>query len=236
MRPLVRWTIGNTTPSGYQCLDLSIKSILRFYDVEVAICYNCDLKDLPLYLHHYPLINQKDHLDCGPTPIGVSWKLYPPRLVIDRHELAIDNDIVLNEKIKEIDDFFENDCTLLLEGDSRTYGRFEKHIPPAFQINSGIYGMPPKFDFKKYVKFYSGTEWQKNALYEHDKSETFDEQGLVALALLDHPRYVIIPNIVVTNCEKRLIPGKGYHFIGLNRRRFHQPFRLYNSLNCKIHL
>lgn len=234
-RPIVRWTIGESTNDGLECLKLSICSFLKFYSADVFICHNCKKEHLTEF-NEFNLIDQSNFLDIGPEPKGVSWKLYPPRLSQSRYEIVIDNDIVFNEKIDKIDEFLSSDSTLLLEGDSRTYGRFQKHVPLGFQINSGIYGMPPNFDLSQYVKFYAGDAWEKNALYEHDKSETFDEQGLVALALLNYPKFHIISSKEVTNCENQLILGKGNHFIGLNRRKFHSPYRLYKSLNRKLYL
>lgn len=235
-KPLARWTIGNTTKDGYNCLLLSIESFLKFYDTDVVILYNCDKKLLPKDLKKYNLIDQQNHLQIGPTPKGVAWKLYPPRIDQTRHEISIDNDIILENKIEEIESFFNSDVTLLLEDKGRTYGRFNLHVPPNFHINSGIYGMPPNFDLASFVKFYAGSEWEKNALYEHDKNETFDEQGLIALALLSYKHYIIIPNKKITHCEYALKKGQGYHFIGLNRTKFHSSFRLYQSLNKKIYL
>lgn len=235
-KPIARWTIGNTTLDGYKCLNLSIDSFLKFYEMDIVICYNTKIENLPKNLHKFSLLDQTNYENSEPKPKGVAWKLYPPRIDIDRHEICIDNDIVFNDRIKQIDDFLNNKSTLLLEDLSRTYGRFEKHVPPGFRINSGIYGMPPGFDFESFVKFYSGNEWQKNAFNQHDKSETFDEQGIVALALLNHSSYIIIPKDTVTNCEHYLVEGKANHFIGLNRRNFHQPFRLYLSTKKKIQM
>jgi hypothetical protein len=236
MGPIARWTIGKTNSDGYECLKMSIESFLRFYDAEVVICHNAPVESLPVDLRRFRLIDQSLHLDVGPQPKGVAWKLYPPRIDINCHEICIDNDIVFNTEIKEINKFFKLKCTLMLEDNSRTYGRFEKHVPPGFKINSGIYGMPPGFDLESFVRFYSGENWEKNAFYQHDKSETFDEQGIVALALLSHPDYLIIPNKTVANCEHVFTEAKGNHFIGLNRRNFHGPFRLYRSLSQKLQM
>lgn len=235
-KPLAKWTIGNTTKDGYDCLLLSINSFLKFYDVKVAICYNCNEKQLPKELKNFNLINQKEYLKIGPKPMGVAWKLYPPRLDLNNHEISIDNDIVFNARIKEIDTFFSSSSTLLLEDKGRTYGRFESHVPPNFNINSGIYGMPPNFNLESFILFYAGEEWQKNALYEHDKNETFDEQGLIALALLSNKDYIIIPNKTITDCQYSVIEGLGHHFIGLNRKKYHGPFRLYKSMQKKLYL
>lgn len=143
-KPLARWTIGNCTKDGLACLKASIESFQKFYDTNIVICYNCNREFLGDLAHKFEIIDQKNHLQIGPEPKGVSWKLYPPRLNPEGHEIVIDNDIIFENKIDEIDMFFKSDVTLLLEGDSRTYGRFEKHVPKGFQINSGIYGMPPK--------------------------------------------------------------------------------------------
>jgi hypothetical protein len=123
-----------------------------------------------------------------------------------------------------------------LEGASRNYGRFERHVPPGYSINSGVYGMPPNFNFQKYVNFYSGTSWEINAFGPHAASKTFDEQGLVAIALLSYRKFAIIKGTSVTNCERRLIQGKGLHFVGVNRNEFHEPFRLFKSEIRKMHL
>ena len=234
-KPLARWTIGNSTKDGYDCLLLSINSFLKFYDIEIAICYNCDKKKLPIELNQFTLIDQKKHLQIGPNPKGVAWKLYPPRLDKNRHEISIDNDIVFNKRINQIDQFFYSNTTLLLEDKRRTYGRFENHVPPGFNINSGIYGMPPGFDLESFIIFYAGNEWEKNALYEHDKNETFDEQGLVALALLSNKDYIIIPKETITDCRDTIVDGCGHHFIGLNREKNHGAFRVYKALQKKIY-
>lgn len=238
MKPLVRWTIGPSTAAGYQCLKLSIESFLKFYDADVVVCHNCPAETMSLLCFgDIQLINQSEFSRVSKIkPAGVAWKLYPPRIDKTRHEISIDNDIIFTEPIPEIDKFLNTDCTLLLEGDSRTYGRFEKYVPSGYQINSGIFGMPPNFDLHKYVNFYCQTDWELNALGEHKESKTFDEQGLVAIALLNYSNYVIIPETSVTNCERELILSKGMHFIGLNRRTFHRPFALYRSLNKKLYL
>jgi hypothetical protein len=236
-KPLARWTIGPVQPDGFDCLVASIESFTRIYDVEPVICYNCEPQYLPTIAAKFRLIDQRQHLSSlHLPPKGVAWKLYPPRLAPDRHEIFIDNDLILAARVSQIDEFLASDCTLLLEETSRTYGRFEKHVPPGKCINSGIFGIPPGFDLKRYVDFYAGNEWKKNANNEHARNETWDEQGLIAFALLNYPRSVIIPRTVITNCEYHLVDGKGFHFIGLNRRQYHRPFRTWKHKTTKIHL
>lgn len=235
-RPLARWTIGPVSRGGFQCLEHSIRTFTRLYDVDVIVCHNCDPQQLPASVQRHKLYDQRPYLSSTRKPVGVAWKLYPARLAPERHEIVIDNDIVFEQHIPEIDRFFQGHETLLLEGASRTYGRFEKHVPANYRINSGIYGMPPGFNLQKWIDFLAGPAWEKNAFGEHDKSETFDEQGIVACALLNHRGFHIIPDTSITNCEHHLIEGKGYHFISLNRQKIHHPFRLYQCRNWKVFL
>jgi hypothetical protein len=236
-KPLVRWTLGPCHPDGIRCLCLSIAKFQKLYDAEIVICFNCVPELIPEELKRYRLIDQNRYSDLTlPKPIGVAWKLYPPRLAPDRHELFIDNDLILADPVPQLEAFFTGDHTLLLEETGRTYGRFESHVPQGFCINSGLFGLPPGFDLRRFIDFYVTDDWEQNAIGEHAKSITWDEQGLVALALLSYARYNLIPKEVVSNCEHELIQAKGFHFIGLNRRDFHRPFRLYNSSSVKIHL
>lgn len=236
-KPLVRWTVGPVTNAGFQSLALSITSFLHFYpDVEPVVCFNCEPKQLdwlPSFIEKY---DQRIHHHDTLPPLGVAWKLYPPRLARDRHELFIDNDIVFLERVPEIEQFFTIGATLLLEGLSRNYGRFERHVPQPYCINSGIFGCPPGFNLDKYVRFFGGSEWQENAFGAHAASKTFDEQGLVALALLEFGKFVIIPNDSVINCERHLIKGRGMHFVGVNRNEHHRPFRLFRNQLKKVYL
>ena len=238
MENVARWTIGETTKDGYECLAMSIESFLTFYDAKIVLCHNCLKNNLAPIVAQLPvsLHNQSQYLDDSIVPRGVSWKLYPPRLAPDQHEIQIDNDIVFESRVEEIDRFFDNDCTLLLQGLSRNYGKFEKHVPPGFFINSGIFGMPPGFKLHKYIDFLIHQQWEENAVGEHTANVTFDEQGLVAFALLNYRKYVIIPNASVTNCERQLIKGNGLHFVGLNKNEFHAPFRLYKSQKVRMFL
>ena len=242
--PLARWTIGNTTKDGYECLELSIRSFLKYFPADVVVTHNCAPENLQNIVSRLKtdgikiqLLDQRPFLDTSYiAPVGVAWKLYPPRLDKERHEICIDNDIIFKDSIEHLYRFFRNDTTLLLEGQSRNYGRFEKYIPPKLKINSGIYGMPPGFDMERFIKIVAGSAWELNATGEHEGNKTFDEQGIVAFALLNYARYVIIPEKIVTNCERHLIEGKGLHFVGLNKRKYHEPYRLFRNQRTKMYL
>jgi len=237
---VARWTIGDASQAGYEALYLSIASFQHLYpDAKIVICHNCPINNLETIVARFPTAkfhDQSQYLQSRCPPMGVAWKLYPPRLAPDDHEICIDNDVILLDRIPEIDTFLQGDCTLLLEGSSRNYGRFETYVPPGYCINSGVYGMPPKFNFQKYVNFYSGDQWEVNAFGPHAASKTFDEQGLVAIALLSYRKFAIIKETSVTNCETHLIQGKGLHFVGVNRSQFHRPFRLFKSKIRKMYL
>lgn len=207
---IARWTIGETNFQGYQSLFLSVTKFASLYpEAELYICYNGpDTITKPDSI--IKIINQ-----ASPLANGVAWKLYPPRINIELHEIFIDNDLILEEKIPEIDKFLNNDYTLLLEGSGKNYGRFSRHVPKYYQINSGLFGLPPNFNLQKYINYY-GEIWNSH----------FDEQGLVALSLTSK-KHIIIPNTTITNCEFQLKRSQGMHFIGLNRRKHHKPFLEY---------
>ena len=225
--PIFRFAIGDLNRLATRCLIKSIKQIKTLYDAEIYVCYN---GKPPFHLNHLPIriIDQTDYVGQLPVPVGVSWKLYPPRLVIEQHEIFIDNDLIINEKIPEIDQFLQtNDRCLLLEEDTRTYGRFSKHVPASIYANSGLFGVPPYFDFEKHVKNHIiGKDWEKNAHGEYEESGTFDEQGLVAL-ILGSQKHILINKKTINNCERIYVPAKGNHFIGLNRKNF-EPFKSFS--------
>lgn len=234
---IARWTIGPVSQSGFECLKLSIASFLLHHDAKPVVCYNCGREQLDGYVpSNVTLFDQTHYCETSIPPKGVAWKLYPPRLYPDDHELCIDNDIVFLAAIPEIDIFYKGDCTLLLEGNSRHYGRFESHVPPGYRINSGVYGMPPGFNFQKYINFHVRQDWEENAYGIHAASKTFDEQGIVATSLLSNDKFVIIPEESLTNCQNQLIPGKALHFVSLNRNKVHEPFRLFKSTLRKMYL
>lgn len=224
MKPIIRWTIGNVKPAGYDCLFQSIINFRKLYDAEIVVYYNGNQK-LNFCNTNIQCVDQfkifGEH-----TTRGVAWKLYPPRINIERHELFIDNDLIIENKIQEIDDFFnQTDYTLLLEGIARNYGKFENHVPNGYKINSGLFGIPPGFNLNKFIQFY-GDNW----------SGHFNEQGLVAMALLSSKKYIIIPNNKITNCETRFKPASGMHFVGLNRSEKHQPWSDYKLCKTPIYL
>lgn len=233
-KPIARWTIGASTINGYKSLLMSIESFLSFYDVEVIVYYNCDIQNLADISARFPTFDQRK-IKSEVQPKGVAWKLYPSRVSIEKHEIQIDNDLIITEKISEIDEFLYSNRPLLLEGDSRTYGRFEKYVPAGLMINSGIFGMPPGFNLQKYIDFHVKYEWEQNAYGRHKENFTFDEQGIVAMAL-GGSNPIIIPESKISNCELNLNKTVGMHFVGLNRYPHHRPFLEYKNKNVPLYL
>lgn len=208
-------------PNGFECLYQSILNFKMIYDVDVYICYNGS-KITEIQNTFFNYVNQEIY---SKKAVGVAWKLYPTRIDLNRHELFIDNDLIINERIPEIDDFFNSDSTLMLEGEGRNYGRFSKHVLPKYSINSGLFGIPPGFNLQKYLDFF-GETWENN-VSDRKLSFTWDEQGLIASSLLSYKKFAIISNKVITNCAKKLNMAQGMHFIGLNREKHHRPWLEY---------
>lgn len=220
-----RFTVGNTNKWGIICLEHSIAQIRKLYKAEIVVCYNGN-SDLVAHLP-VTLVNQHGVFTNGlPDPIGVSWKLYPPRLYPTEHEIFIDNDLILHEHIEEIDDFLAStDKTLLLEEENRVYGRFSRHVPKNLRINTGLFGVPPNFNLETRLKAIVGKTWEHNALGKYEASWSWDEQGAIAY-ILSSQKYTLIPKESITNCARTWIRGKGNHFIGLNRDS-QKPFKAY---------
>lgn len=237
MQSLIRWTIGPVKKSGFDCLIKSVNSFKKLYpEIERYICWN-KLSEQQIAILHSIDAKLIDQSKCNQEiiPLGVAWKLYPPRIDINKHELFIDNDLIIEEKIDEIDEFLHSDSTLLLEDRSRNYGKFDKVIAKNYFINSGFFGVPPGFDLEHSIKFYCNN-WGVNAPIGHEESVTMDEQGLIAYLLLRYKKCIIIPQVTISGCMHEFIKAKGMHFIGLNRQVYHKPYIMYKNQYIKIHL
>ena len=110
---------------------------------------------------------------------GPAWKLVPPRLNINTHEIVIDNDLVLFKRSKYIENFLNGDHIIFSKAAIRSYGDLDRYVGN-FLINTGLLGFPPKFDFEKFLA-------QKiRYILKVNKSKIkhnihFNEQGLVPI-------------------------------------------------------
>lgn len=229
-KPIARWTIGPVRPAGFDCLHRSIEAFRSLYDADLYVCYNRLKPDQLASLEVAGVCLVDQEAATKQSPIGVAWKLYPGRLDLARHELFIDNDLIIEQRIEAIDRFFEEDMTVLLEGETRNYGRYEKHVPPGYCINSGVFGVPPGFDIDAILNAV-GHRWEHNC---PNSSATWCEQGFVAAMLLGYKRHAIISKEEITNCELNYLPAKGMHFVSLNRSKFHPIYALYKSTKIKM--
>ena len=218
MKPLIRFTLGPVKSWGLRILRKSLNNLKELYkECDFIVCYNQIDRNKLSFLEGVELYDQNDFKKSDNKPKLEAWKLYPPRLRLNAHELVIDNDLLIQGRVPEIDRFLKEHNTLLLQGTGikRYYGKYDPLIPEGYVINSGIYGMPPDFDFASLVKQFQFGEWMQDR-----ENGLFDDQGIIAASLLNKDT-IIIPKTSIFNCPKitkTTIPiVKGYHFIGANR-------------------
>ena len=168
-----------------------------------------------------PLVDQlvdqfsfSDVLSCQPPAKkhkgGPAWKLYPPRLDLEVHEIVIDNDVVIYNKPTMMEQFLNrNDMIVVAEAFKRSYsGRLEPQIPLGFNINTGIMCFPPNFDLLKMLQECLDSKGWENH---------FDEQTTVAYTLRENPNVHMIPLSEVSVCHEQYQAGScGIHFVGVN--------------------
>lgn len=215
-KPIVRWTIGQVNDEGFSCLRHSVNRmrLLYGYSFTYAICHN---SLLPLQKLKLPdvdmLVDQKQHvhsLAYGPgSKCAASWKIYPARLDDSVHEIILDNDLVIYDRLPAIDEFLaRDDLVLVTEAFKRSYsGVLEASIPSDFNINCGFICIPPKFDYGAKLSSIMPGEW----------SDYFDDQTLIA-AVLSRCEFVDVVKVEdIFVCAKEYKRGNfGVHFVGLN--------------------
>jgi hypothetical protein len=208
-KPLIRWTIGgDVSEYGINCLGKSVKSMKSLYgdSFDYVICYN-NIESIRLNFD-VCLLNQHDYVDSiSIAPNTTSWKLYPPRISLQSHEIFIDNDLIIYNKIPLIDKFLKSKniffCT---EGLVRNFGIYSNDNYKDLKLNSGFFGIPPYFDFSKFIEKKIKKDW----------STWFDEQGVVA-SILSENNLEIITLEEISICLNEFKLGKyGIHFVGLN--------------------
>lgn len=234
MKPILRLTIGPVRPAGFDVLKKSIEK-LALFNLDLIICHN-NLNDSQLSIlksFNVPLLEQKwndcpisvdeQHSDC--EAIGSLWKICPPRLDVARHEIIMDNDIIINKIFPELETFLNNsNKNLILEETVRYYGIFDKLIKGKF--SSGFIGFYPGYDFAAKIR--------EIAIPKKSLTNA-DEQGLL-VSVLQKSDYIKISK----NKILKLRTGKyldrihkfkqkdiGYHFVGINRVETHDNWKEY---------
>lgn len=236
MKPLVRWTIGPVNCIGHDILKESVKLFSKVYpEFDRCVCYNnidkSDIMDLSKFADL--ICQEESSVPCRLTPgssnpeeaSGCGWKLAPPRLRIDSHELWIDNDLIILERMSEIDNWIETENTSIIsEGlhRKRMFGVFDSVIDPKVHVCAGFFGLPPNFDFYTKIEEYSK--------HLSDSLGGYDEQGLTSAIVTDLDYFLVPLSKMHIAEDTRLFPSKlpsGIHFVGANRKEWHSGWKSY---------
>lgn len=221
-KPILRWTVGNVSDQGLLCFRMAVKKLFRLY--EDTFDYYClhnsiDVNRLQ-FLKDYPItfIDQTSHkndLDLPAVEKNPCWKLYPSRLDINRQEIFLDNDLILYRRLPAIDRFLSGESSFFItEAVARSYGAFNRINKRHHKINTGLFGIPPEFDFaaelNATVKKVNLPNW-----YTH-----LDEQGCVANIFEQRKfEFVTLDQVYVCHPDFPYKVGQyGQHFVTLNRK------------------
>jgi hypothetical protein len=256
-KPLFRFTVGSCLQQGLDILAESINrttNALGIDNWDWVVCYNGltakNLEFLQSSVGQKPIQFIGQNWATCPVPDncqtprrrdgsfewngtrcgGTMWKVCPPRMRINTHEIIMDNDVVLFNKFPQIDEFLYSDKVLLLEEPIRFYGRYDCLFPsdPPF-LNSGFMGFPPRFDFGTLIY----KAWQDHGSYENLSQA--DEQGLLTYVLSQHPNIRISPDQMIEILHRNYavkVTGKeqGVHFTQANRIDNHYAWREYKKM------
>lgn len=257
-KPLFRWTCGSCLQQGLDILAESINRTTKSLGIDNfdwVICYNNLYRDdlaflqkaigdkpIQLIAQNWSTCPVDDNCQnprrkdgsfewngnrCG----GTMWKVCPPRLRMETHEIVMDNDIILLKKFHQIDDFLnQTKKCLVLEEPIRFYGRYDCLFGDATTfLNSGFMGFPPGYDY--------GAElfkvWTKYSKYMNLTQA--DEQGLLMFTLDQQPNIRIKKEqmVEVLNRDfKAIITGheEGIHFTQANRIPNHFAWKMYQEV------
>jgi hypothetical protein len=243
----VRWTIGDVSERGFEALRLSIHGALRVFgpDAAYVVYVNSvaldaarrltgevpDLVQWKLAPKEVPAV-LRDHLDAAMAE-GVAWKFAPLLAFPDRHELALDNDVILWDAPEAIRRWLEGGSgdRVVAEDVSAGHGVFAEFCGPEPR-NSGIRGTPAGFDLS------DALDRVLRRLPARLESE-LDEQGLQIAALsLDGPPLVVRTE-EVSICSpfwphQPQLGRCGAHLVGLNARRI--PWNYYERPATEVRI
>jgi hypothetical protein len=214
-KPLVRWTIGNVDVGGWESLKKSIKILPRSYpEFDLVLCHNNLTSDQINNLTDMGIKTYKqtqNYLKVGSS----GWKLIPPRLRIESHELWLDNDVIIQKRLPSIDKWLESKTGIISHGLYGLYGKYKKFIKEGLNLNAGVFGLPAYFDFEQKIN-----ELYNLVLESLPLNMPFDEQGLVSTIISNIPGFIKIPKEEIIICERGSevkLAVAGMHFVGINR-------------------
>ena len=150
------------------------------------------------------------HTFLRPEMVGNHiWKLCPTRFRTESHELWVDNDVIITDRIPEIDEWLNKNVPVISTSYGREhYGRFDPKIGGDIACCAGLFGLPPHFGFKeKLLQKCNGVPL-----------EGFDEQGLIVSIITSEKEWIPISshNFNQVGWFATLNQHLGYHFIRLN--------------------
>ncbi len=161
---------------------------------------------------------------------GVGWKLLPARIFPEKHELSLDNDCILWDCPRALQDWLTSEHRTLLAGDTeRCLGIFQNSAVPG-EINSGIRGLPPGLDLAAAL---AATLEEASAQLRVPVQLTseLDEQGLQAVSLHRTAPALVVSTQEVSICSpfwprNPELGTCGAHFVGLNSK--HIPWHYFD--------
>ncbi|HEX6736793.1 MAG TPA: hypothetical protein VF310_00840 [Vicinamibacteria bacterium] len=159
----IRWTIGDLKPRGFEALRLSILGAWKLFGTRAAYA---------VCVHTVPTGEVRKRV--GPVPAAVAWvdvtpgwsrsfifahsgpgradgeawKLVPPRLFVDRFEIALDSTVILWERPAALEAWLEEAHprrALLMDDPWPQHGAFARTERPR-PGRPSIRGLPPEFD------------------------------------------------------------------------------------------
>jgi hypothetical protein len=214
--------VGDVSDQGIYSLKLSINQWKKLYQdkFDIIVCWNGKKPNIT----DLQLVNQHEFIDSisvsPPSFMNPAWKIYPPRLRLNSHEIFIDNDVILHQKIPLIDHFLQSQTTIICtEAAKRSYGYFDKLIHNTTELNSGLFGLPPNFNLVDEINL-TLKETNFKSWIDH-----LDEQGLLSYIFLKKNCQIIpIEDIIVLMESPKLFRSMKYgrygrygaHFVGLN--------------------
>ena len=219
MKPIIRWTIGDVSKEGAMCLESSIINFTKIYKdrFEYYVCHNNINKNYLNFLNNLKIkcidqtkFQKEIKYDLG----GVEpfWKLLPTRINKDAHEIFIDNDLIIYKELEELEEFLNSeDLIICSEAIKRSYGPdIEEKIDLQIQLNTGFFGIYPKFDFKSKIN-------ETILFFDLNKKNFFNEQGCLA-HIFQKEKISVVRKEKISICLNKIEFGtNGIHFVGINR-------------------